>query len=403
MILLRLLLIYSVVAPIINLLWINSLFFEIEMLVKVVKTFSISLTLVSIFLALQSILKSRFTGYKWVTIIVLLLFFYNIFASIIGFLNGYGAKVIPDFFTAVNGPLIAYALIVSDLNLDKIKQFLSRFSILFVVSFTICLSIMLVEAYIGIPHYPAMASGWLVLPIGILISKKKYFQFFLIFLLVVMSGKRSILLMFILSLPIYLIMKKGLNFYLSFFGSLFLSIPILVGSLGLFKILEESDLKFGRSVINKIALVNPFSERFNFELAAGERVEEVFQSLEANNDNSLSTWIGSGNGFVYELRVDRKNFIEKERHNVHFSPISYFTRYGLIFTILFYGTFIYYLNWIGDYIGKYSAYLNGMILYQLFGFLATFVSFSLSTDYLFWTCLGLSMNLVQQIREKSIT
>lgn len=401
MALLRLLLIYSFIAPVINLLWINSMFFEIEMLVTVVKTFSITLTLVSVVIAFQSILKSQFTGYRWVTIIILVLFLFNIFSSGIGLINGYGVKVIPDFFTAINGPLIAYALIVSDISFEKIKKFLDRFSVLFVTSFTICLLVMLVEAYMGIPHYPAMGSGWLILPIGVFMSKKKYIPLILILILVVMSGKRSILLIFILSLPIYLVMKKGLNLYLGFFGSLFLSIPVLIGSLGLFKVLEDSDLKFGRSVINKIALVNPLSERFNFELAAGERVEEVFQSLEASSQNILSEWIGSGNGFVYELRVDRKNFIEKERHNVHFSPISYFTRYGLVFTLFFYATFIYYLNWIGNWISAHSKYLDGMILYQLFGFLATFVSFSLSTDYLFWTCLGLSMNLVRNSEAKT--
>ena len=120
--------------------------------------------------------------------------------------------------------------------------------------------------------------------------------------------------------------------------------------------------------------------------------------MNSSAKNNLSFFIGSGNGFVYQLSVDRKKLFEKKRHNVHFSPVTYYTRYGMFFTL-----FLYLLT-LGYFI-KISKLYNEetftiLLSYQIFAFALSFISFSLSLDLLFWISIGLTLQMYTCKREK---
>ena len=91
--------------------------------------------------------------------------------------------------------------------------------------------------------------------------------------------------------------------------------------------------------------------------------------------------------------------VEDDRHNVHFSPLTYFTRYGIIFTVTFYTFIMLYFVYMIKYIKYADNYYRLLVFYQIFAFVMSFISFSLPLDLFFWISIGLTLQTRDRINK----
>jgi len=401
MILLKLMIIYAAISPVISLLWVNSLFFDIQFLVKIVHGYNILIFLISFSILIYFALRNKLQNIYLFIFFILLLSF-DIIGLFLGYANGYNNKNIADFYTLMNGITLTYVLYLIKFNDNQINKFIKQFVYVYTLFFSISITVMQIESFLGIPFYPAIASNFAVISFLYFIYKKQYKMAIFTFILILISGKRSVFIVFVALLPIfYLLNKKLLLSKVLLIGSSFsLLFIILLLPLHLFLESNIESLPFGKSAISKFSYINPMAEKFNLEVAAGERFEEVDAALMENNKNIFSFFIGSGNGFVYPLDIERKDMFEENRHNVHFSPITYFTRYGIIFVIIFYSFFIMYFAYITKYIKYATNSYKILVFYQIFAFIMSFISFSLSLDFFFWISIGLTLQMRYRIKQE---
>lgn len=379
----KLLPIYAFLLPWLSLLWSNSHYFPIQTLAFIAKIVSIIFFLTAIGHIILSSRLQKFKG-RLFSAIILLMVILGGFYSFIGLINGFEEKNLADFFTFINGPLMAYAAFQSDYLCHHQKQIIKRTCDLLLFSLGCTVSILFLEGMLGIPHYPAVASSWAILPLVWFILEGKYIKVMFVLSLILFSGKRSVLGLGVIVSSIIPFWKMRFSIALSTILSVFMIIPIV---LSVFIILNSLP-KHNISSLNKLSFVNPFSENFNPVIAAGERIEEIEFALDAQGSRIFDILVGTGNGFTYELRVDRKNLYEKDRHNVHFTPINYYIRYGIIFTVLYYLILIGCIFRIFSRIQQREKYEQAMAFFIIYGTISSFISFGLPLNYLFWFCLG---------------
>jgi hypothetical protein len=320
--------------------------------------------------------------------------FVNIYASAIGFLNGYSSKVIPDFITFINGPIIALAVSALTIHLsflERINKFIAKYLLLiFIGSFVV----VYLELALRLRIYPALNPTVFsfIIPFYYYQSDTKKWGFSVLLLL--LGLKRSVLLAFLITaFPFRLAIQKKKKLKNAILKSVLTSFATIALLLYSFSFLEEQTGSFTSTMVNKFSTVNPFSTKYDFSVGSGERVEEVIQSIAAVRTLPFGLLMGGGNGFTYELNIDRKDYFEGEHHNVHFSPVLYITRYGVIVAFVFYG-FLFFMVSKGVRRFRNEKILYPWIFYAIFGIFSSFFSFSFSSDILFWISIGVLMNNV---------
>ncbi|KZN44381.1 hypothetical protein [Pseudoalteromonas luteoviolacea] len=325
----------------------------------------------------------------------------DVFGLVVGTFNGYTDKLINDFYLTLNGVFIAYAVYLSDIPSYKIEEFLRRFSYCFTFTFSFAVSIMVVQTILNIPHYPAVASNLALIPIFYFLSKKRYALVAFLILMVFLSGKRSVFIIFAFLMPFFILFNRGVKLGTVASIGAVLSASMLLILLPVATYLEDNADKFsaGRSVINKFALLNPLSDNFDLKSAAGERFEEVYNSIEAHHQNPYSFLIGSGNGFAYKLEVHRKDMIEENRHGVHFAPVDFYTKYGFLFVLSMTIFIILYLMKVFPYLKCGVWYFNVLVFYQVFVLFYSFLGSNFGLDSMFWMSIGFALLLIDEIKE----
>lgn len=133
--------------------------------------------------------------------------------------------------------------------------------------------------------------------------------------------------------------------------------------------------------------VNPFSEYRDWY--SDGRLDEILGAIRQFDGSSLNLLFGKGNGFVYT--VYHNGLVRfSNRHNVHFTPVAFLTRYGLIYTLVFYRGLISCLVFGIKYLKKNKEHRFVMcLLLYLFGtFVDQFTAFLPYADYQFMMCFG---------------
>lgn len=387
-----LLLLYAFILPIISLLWANSLYFSIDRLALIVKVINVTFFIVAATTILVHSIKSKIKG-RFFFLSVLFLFLMGIFYSLVGLINGFTEKILPDFYTLVNGPLIAYAIYQNDSIIKKRTDTTKTLSRLFLFSLSGCVTILLIEGFLGIPFYPALASAWAVLPFFVYVLEKKYTRAVSVLIILFLAGKRSILGLGLAVLSVILFWRRRLSLTSSAVFGIAASLPLAFLVFIVAYALSDYDI----SAVNKLNYINPLSEKFDVVKAAGERFEEVTASIEGRNEGIWTELVGMGNGYVYELKIPRKDLYEEDRHNVHFTPVNLYTKYGIVFSVLYYSLLIFALFRIFRYSRRSHQHIDqAMSFYLLFGILSSLISFSLPLDYLFWYCLGILLRVARE-------
>ena len=210
------LLLYALISPVLSLMWINSAFFSIDVLALVIKFFSILFFVTaSSYILFIILVKRKFKSRLFFKIVMCLIGF-GCFATFIGLVNGFSGKTIPDFYTLINGPLIAFGIVQSPLSSKQIEKFVKIFAGIYLSVFILCLIAMNIETYLGVKYYPALASGWLMLGLSYYMKKRKKLLVLLTFIAIIFSGKRSIAAVMLMTLPLAYILNKKISFSIGF-------------------------------------------------------------------------------------------------------------------------------------------------------------------------------------------
>lgn len=134
----------------------------------------------------------------------------------------------------------------------------------------------------------------------------------------------------------------------------------------------------------------------NSEDFGGSRVAEIYYSLDKLSQYEMAPYLfGAGHGFVYDGFYMGESF--EKNHNVHVSPISLLTKYGAVFTALFY-------CFIFSALGRaYKFFYSNkevrsyqLMFYFCFGSIVfSFTAYSLFVNLLFWFFLGILMRKIE--------
>lgn len=395
------LLYFGCLLPIISLLWSNS--FHIPLLVKITALFNVGMFFCALLLIMKCIIERR--TFKSMNFLFFILFIclVGVIGTVVGVANGYASKAINDFYLFINGPIIAFAVYVSNINAQQIEHYFRWLAKLFLLFFSLAVAVLLMQTVLDIPHYPAIASNLAIISFCYFLYKHRKWSAFFILLLVFLSGKRSVFLILVGLLPFFYFINKGISIKKVIASGVILSLMLVSILMPVASYMENNIEKFsfGASSIEKFSYLNPMSEKFDVTYAAGERVEEVFDALEAHHANPYSVLVGSGNGFIYPLKVHRKNMYEDERHGVHFAPVDWYTKHGLLFTIAILMIMVSYFRKTLPYAKHKIWYLNTSIFYQIFVVFYSFIATSFGLDLIFWISVGLMIKTIESLNSQN--
>ncbi|WP_055447259.1 hypothetical protein [Lacinutrix mariniflava] len=287
--------------------------------------------------------------------------------------NDFSDRVILDTYKPLSFILIYQLFSSIDISLvkDKLQLIVQKLSVLFYKTsiffgFTSFGMLLLLGGYPGM-RLPA------ILPAAYYAAYNKKGRLIMIILAILLSGKRAVLLAIIPALII------GFNIK---FTVKKVAIVLLFGIVGYFFINANWEtLKQTKGVskftytIDKITKYRETNDIRVLNNVSGKRLQEITSSL---YDFDFTDYVfGGGSGYTYNLYdIRREELIKVKYANVHFSPISLLTQYGIIFMILFYG-FLFRSCFLGFKYSKLSGskfllilsiLLIGFIIESLFSF-----------------------------------
>ena len=343
-------------------------------------------------------IKSAFNNLKIIDVISLSLIFYSLLIGLLRFTlivnESYKFDYIIYDFIA---PLFFYIIFLSSRYSDIFASYLKK-----IIPFLILSSTFTILSSKVISIFSYARQGY-VLPLNLpfsfslsqLLIRKNFDKNFIFNILLILlialftfiSGKRSVLLSFLLLLLFTILLKSFRNFNFSFLlkkTSIFLFIFIVIFFItlifGFNQIFENSKTKFLIDFLMENQV--DFTDQTQIKLITSGRSSEIL-SIIPNFKNIYDWLFGLGSGFYYQLDTLSEDYgIIDFKRNIHFSPLSLTYKYGLIFTIVFY---LRILNLIFQFY-KYSKNIMksseiifnySLIMYVLLTLMQSFFSFNL--------------------------
>lgn len=315
----------------------------------------------------------------------------NIFSTLLGLYNGFFDKIPSDIFNSISGLTVAYAVAGLKIDHNKLGVFFREFSLVVTTFFVLSLVAMEIGLYFERIQYLALVPSGLVLSYFYFGGKEKGGKKgkIFIFVLILLSLKRSIILSFVVTWLFCLFncntKWRAWKYSGSILGlGLFICIIFSVGKIG-----TSVKIPFIHGTIKKINKVNPLSEEFRFSKGSGgDRVAEVMSVFKAFKENNYNWIIGAGNGFTYQRDYGKFRDL-KVLHNVHFTPLALISRYGVFVSLVILILLLKYLSWVVLIYQGAPQYVKGLLFYQIFGFLVSLFSYAIATDFILWITMGL--------------
>lgn len=244
---------------------------------------------------------------------------------------------------------------------------------------------------IGVAKSSQLAPGGLIIASLYYLTKKDLKKPLLGLLFIIISGKRSSLVITLFGMLVYLndlrrsqVLDKKL---IKLLAKMFASISIFMGGISYY-------LWNYTRFLNRFKLVFEFdfSDAHAMYVATGGRSEEIFNIIEFLNENPFRYIFGSGFGVKVEIM---ENFY---RHYSHFSPLAYTLIFGLIFAVLIYSRLI-------NQIIKKSDMDNLVYPFKIMFsalFMQTFFGAIIMNDIVLWTFFGMTLWLNRQSGYKTL-
>lgn len=255
--------------------------------------------------------------------------------------------------------------------------FFARFYLIFAIIFILLYSFLY---FSGLINYFGMGANLhYVIPFFI----KNGFGLFLVLLSVVLlSGKRAVLINFLFQYLFYFFYRYRNNSYIFYFFAIaFFSVLYTLWShtelLNRFKAIFDVD----------------FEDSYSLIAAFGGRFEEVIGVVDYFFHNPLSVILGSPPGDFYMYIATSGDYQYNDPKNFsHVGPVAFLFRYGVIFTVLLYASFVYLMiKFYNPYFPFYLVFV-GIVFSSFFGanlfsdpiswvFISFFIKYRFSIPY----------------------
>lgn len=238
---------------------------------------------------------------------------------------------------------------------------------------------------VGRIHYFGMATKWPYLA-AFLLANGEVRKFFGTSVFLLMAGKRSMLIQYVLFFVIYISQSSSFNVKRIRLSTKF---ALLFSAVLLFFVGIEFDVFYRFSPL----LTMDLTDLDSLYIATSGRSAEILAAINHINSDSFNIFIGGGFGefFSYIGGLGTSEYIQKT-HYSHFSPLSYMLLYGVFFVILFYSYMVYIL--VRGFFMKKDVFYYIVIG----GFISSFFSAILIVDLWFWFFLG---GLIQSVNSGS--
>lgn len=210
-----------------------------------------------------------------------------------------------------------------------------------------------------------------------------------VFVNIFLTGKRAFLLASLLILLLYLFTNKRINYILKISLTLF----IILFSINFYTYFEESENPAIQKYFNTINtykesdidLTDEESLQIIDKLSGG-RYSEITSSI--YSFNYFDYLFGKGPGYTYQYSVEFSDLDSKSYSNVHFTPINLVSKYGILFSFLF---FIYLIlpifkTYKSNYLHLLFSSLLLMYLIEMFFSFNVFVEPLIPFSLAFLTC-----------------
>jgi len=313
---------------------------------------------------------------------LLLLGAFNLISVIIAFMMQRNSiEIFKDFFVVTTAMLI-YWLGRNYCTYDFNRTFSIMSKILLTAEI-----INVIFAYtlvgLGYDFYFSIGTIYVLFPFSFYLIRKNYLAATVAGITVLLGAKAGVIISLAVLLTIYLV--KNFKMFFRKSGVFFIVIVI-------FSILILQEYSFRFSVLDKflwkmeyynpigfITGERPYSELIDF--GAGRVAEVYFSIVKSFEEQGLNfIFFGGGAGFTYV--VEYMQYVAEVK-NVHFSPVSLLTKYGLLAVILFYSKITSSLcfSYKNNELLVISYFLLGSLVYTL-------AAYTVFTNLLFWFLLG---------------
>lgn len=324
---------------------------------------------------------------KRVTLLSLTLILAPLIGLIIGYINGqFGRDYFSDFYTA-----FAFATIV--IHYKNNPQSITRNDFEYLARCELIATIFSLLTYKLFPliGYPiksvGIVSNYLLFPLAYYLSYKN--KLWLVTALTILfGGKRGVMISAIAVFCYFYFFDKRRSvrsFIVVILAGVFLSA-------GIYFTTSPARIAMLPTALQRVAVrfmkVNPFSDQM--DLHSDGRLDEIEGALEKFSQNPMNFLVGNGNGFAYDMYHEGELRYEN-RHNVHFTPVSLLTRYGVIYTTIFYLDYLWLMFKATKYIRakREHKFIMCCTLYLVGSFVDQFTVFLPYSDYQFMICFGM--------------
>lgn len=243
---------------------------------------------------------------------------------------------------------------------------------------------------IGVKVYSVgIISIFMLFPMITFFNYKNKFKFILTIILLVLGGKRGVLLSGLLAFVSVGLGQKSIKNSTRItvlVTASALSFSMFYMSMSPSRIMQLPDGI--QPMFVRMMRTNPFSQYSSID--SDPRILEVKGAMAPLIENPLYILIGRGGGYSYEYLDATGNFV-KELHNTHFSPVAILSRYGIIYTFILYFFILktIYINYRKMIKNKLSLEKQVLLIYVIASFINSFTAFTIYLDYLFILSLGL--------------
>ncbi len=357
--------------------------------------------LVILFIYIYFLSKNQIYKVDFIIKFFTYILFYGI---LLGLLNYNNLRYILSESLVIITAILSY-MFFYNIKTENIDKSINKFSyfILFIQSFVTYSGLILKITYFK-AIYLSLTDPLILIPlIWFLITKKNKLLLYTIFLILI-GGKTGILLSALVVYLIYKIFSLKINIlktFLYILFSLFLFITFLYGISNL----EITSNNIFTSIFMKFQSYNPFNIFLNGEFDlnklsnfGGGRVQEIIYSIKTIIEQN-EFFILTGKGLGYEYYIPK---YDMTIHNVHFTPVSLITKFGIIITLFIYFIFIVYLINIYKSLIKQKSknenYCNKFFFYLIISMsIYSFTAYTFFMNLLLWFSLAY---LTRQLKNK---
>lgn len=250
-----------------------------------------------------------------------------IYGVVAGFANG---NELFDVITGASHFLIGFLMYLyyrnSEMSEYRLIRFLKVITCWCLISTSFVIAILYIsKIIIGIDIYLGLACQVMIPLSFYAIYRRSYFLFIFILLLVVLSGKRGVLLAIFLGFA-FSFLPLLFSSYRNFLSKLLLCICILV----------PLALSFGENSFDSLIQKFEYDEQKSINHYSSGRFAEVKSAMDYWQSDNARLFLGAGFGFTYTYIQENKALADVgDYKNVHFSYLNPLIIFGFILGVMY--------------------------------------------------------------------